>query len=232
MSGTAIVLRVISVILVGYLLGSIPFGLLIGRRVGVDVRQTGSGKTGATNVMRSAGIGPGLLVAFGDALKGAVPVLISQHWLASPAALGIHNTNIGPLAAAAAGLASIAGHNYSIYIGFKGGRGVATTGGMALAIATPAALIALIFLIVPIVLTRYVSLGSMIAAASLPLIELVLMKTGTVGYDGPASFFALLVAAIAILFSHHDNIQRLMAGTERQIGKKVPAQQSRPTPAN
>lgn len=209
-------------VLVGYLLGSIPFGLLIGRRAGVDVRQTGSGKTGATNVMRSVGLGPGLLVAVGDTAKGVAAVLIAQHILASPAALGPTYANLAPWAAAAAALAAVAGHNYPIYVGFKGGRGVATTGGIALALALTGTLIGAVFFVVPILITRYVSLGSIIGAAVLPFTYLIALKLGIEqGSGGLPTFLALLIAGIAIIVSHNDNIKRLLAGTERKFGEKA-----------
>jgi acyl phosphate:glycerol-3-phosphate acyltransferase len=216
----SVVLRFLGVIIIGYLLGSIPFGLLIGQRAGVDVRRTGSGKTGATNVLRSVGLGAALLVAAGDVAKGAVPVLIAQLILATPSSFGTY-ANLAPWAAAFAGLAAIAGHNYPIYVKFKGGRGVATTGGMALALAFPATLISLVFFAVPIAITRYVSLGSMIGAVAVAFAELVFIKLGVVSGDvGWPSFFALLVAAIVIIASHRDNIQRIINGTERKLGEK------------
>src|SRR5215469_10635029 len=101
----SVVLRFLGVIIIGYLLGSIPFGLLIGQRAGVDVRRTGSGKTGATNVLRSVGLGAALLVAAGDVAKGAVPVLIARHILATPSAFGSY-ANLAPWAVAFAGLAA------------------------------------------------------------------------------------------------------------------------------
>ena len=218
------IVHCLSAVLVGYLLGSIPFGLLIGRRAGVDVRQVGSGKTGATNVMRSVGLTQGLLVAVGDTAKGAAAVLIAQHILASPAALGAAYANLAPWAAAAAALAAVAGHNYPVYIGFKGGRGVATTGGIALALALTGTLIGFFFFLVPIVLTRYVSLGSIIGAAVLPFTYLIALKLGIEnGSGGLPTFLALVIAGIAIIASHRDNIKRLQAGTERKFGEKASA---------
>jgi acyl phosphate:glycerol-3-phosphate acyltransferase len=218
----SVVLRFLGVIIIGYLLGSIPFGLLIGQRAGVDVRRTGSGKTGATNVLRSVGLGAALLVAAGDVAKGAIPVLIAQLILATPSSFGAY-ANLAPWAAALAGLAAIAGHNYPIYVNFKGGRGVATTGGMALALAFPATLISAVFFAVPIAITRYVSLGSMIGASAVVFAELVFIKLGIVSGDtGWPTFFALLIAAIVIIASHRDNIQRIISGTERKLGEKSP----------
>ncbi len=217
----SMLVRFLAVIIIGYLLGSIPSGLLVGQRAGVDVRRIGSGKTGATNVLRSVGLGAALLVAVLDVAKGAIPVLIARLILATPSSFGAY-ANLAPWAAALAGLAAIAGHNYPIYVNFKGGRGVATTGGVALALAFPAALVAIVFFVVPIAITRYVSLGSMIGAIAVAFAELVFIKLGVVsGSDGWPTFFALLIAAIVIVVSHRDNIQRIFSGTERKLGEKA-----------
>lgn len=211
----------------GYLLGSIPFGIIVGRQYGVDVRKTGSGKTGATNMLRSAGLVPALLVALGDVLKGAIPVLLARYVIASPHALGAQHVTWSAWITGLTGLAAVAGHNYPIYVGFKGGRGVATTAGIALALAFPATVIAMPFFFLPIILTRYVSLGSMIGACSLPLAEFILYKAGVVSpLDGPALTVTLAIAAIAIVVSHRDNIERLRTGTERKLGEKA-----KPSPA-
>lgn len=214
-----IALRFIIAILVGYLLGSIPSGMIVGRAFGVNVRQMGSGKTGATNVLRSAGWKAGLIVALADVLKGVIPVLLAQH---------LFGRGLAPVQtawmAALAGLAAIIGHMYPIYVGFKGGRGVATTGGMGLALAWPAALLAFVCLIIPVAITRYVSLGSIIGASVLPFIYLggsALVEHGHLTGGNWAVFLALLVAGIIIDVSHHDNIQRLLHGTERRLGEKA-----------
>jgi acyl phosphate:glycerol-3-phosphate acyltransferase len=207
-----------------YLLGSIPTGLIVGQRLGIDVRQSGSGKTGATNMLRNAGWGAAIIVAMGDVVKGILPVLLAQHILTPPDAFVPANASASAWIAGLAGLAAIAGHNYPIYAGFKGGRGVATTGGVALALAFPAAMFAAFFLFIPIILTRYVSLGSMLGALSLPLFEFLLTLTGIFGISrasGMPTAAILLIAAITIVYSHRDNIQRLISGTERRIGEKA-----------
>ncbi len=217
-------LRVILALVAGYLLGSIPSGLLIGRALGIDVRATGSGKTGATNVLRSAGWGAGLSVALADILKSIVAITLAQHLFAPPSA---PFTAVGSAwVAALTGLAVIVGHNYPIYVGFKGGRGVATTGAMMLALSWPVALVALIFFIIPIAYTRYVSLGSMVGAMSAPFLFLlyakfVLAHGGAVPpYTWP-NFFAFLVAGVAVLLTHRDNIQRIRQGNERRLGERA-----------
>ncbi len=203
---------------IGYFLGSIPSGLIVGTYFGVDVRQTGSGKTGATNVLRSAGWKAGLIVATADALKGAIPVLLAQHLIGR----GTTPTQAAWIAAVA-GLAAIIGHTFPIYVGFKGGRGVATMGGMALALALPVALLDLVFFIPPIAITRYVSLGSIIGATVLPFLFLSFQRIAhghLIGSDF-ATFVALLIGAVIIDVLHRDNIQRIINGTERKLGEKA-----------
>jgi len=224
---SAVILRFILVCVVGYFIGSIPFGLIIGSFYGIDVRNSGSGKTGATNMLRNAGPLPALGVAVGDAAKGAIPVLLAQHLLATPHSLDTY-ANLTPWIAGFGGLSAILGHNYPIYVGFRGGRGVASTGGMALAIAFPASMVALVVFVAIIATTRYVSLGSMVGAVTLPLVEWFFTQNhlANTDSDGTAYTVILLIAAISIIFSHHDNIQRLMTGTERRLGEK-----SKPVPS-
>lgn len=216
-----LVMRLILAVVVGYLLGSIPSGVIVGRFLGIDVRQTGSGKTGATNVLRSAGWKAGLVVVVADALKGAIPVLLAQHAIAAPSA--IHNPTATAWIATAAGLAAVLGHTFPIYVGFKGGRGVATTGGMALALNPAAALLSLLVFVPPIVITRYVSLGSIVGASLLPFVYLGLSALTQYGLTGAnwATFMGLLIAGIAIDVLHRDNIQRIRNGTERRLGEKA-----------
>ena len=211
-------LHFILAMVIGYLLGSIPSGIIVGSFLGIDVRQSGSGKTGATNVLRSAGWKAGLIVVVADALKGALPVLLAQHVIGR----GIDPTATAWMATFA-GLAAVLGHTYPIYVGFKGGRGVATTGGMALALNLPAALLALVVFILPVVITRYVSLGSIVGASLLPFIYLggVAILNHTVSGATWATFVALLAAAITIDLLHRDNIERIMNGTERRLGEKT-----------
>jgi glycerol-3-phosphate acyltransferase PlsY len=215
-------LQALAALVIGYLLGSIPFGLIFGSLVGVDVRTMGSGKTGATNVLRSAGPGAGIAVAICDALKGAIPVLLAAHTLATPAQVG---ATLSPWIVGATGLAAVVGHNYPMYVGFKGGRGVATTGGMALALAWTPTLLVMPFFILPIAITRYVSLGSIIGATVLPFMYLAYSWLTQYGHQldqgNLAIFLTLLIAAAAIDVSHKDNIARIRAGTERRLGEKA-----------
>jgi glycerol-3-phosphate acyltransferase PlsY len=197
------------VIIVGYGFGSVPSGVLVGRIAGFgDPRARGSGKTGATNILRTMGPGAAVAVAASDILKGAIPVLLARSVIFPGQ----------PWAEVLAGMAAIVGHNYSIFIRFAGGRGVATGTGASLAIQPVVALLGTIFFVVPIILTRYVSLGSIVAAASLPVIDAIFVATGRDSF--PHLVFYVFTAAF-VIYSHHDNVARLLAGTERKLGQKA-----------
>ena len=197
---------------VGYLLGAIPIGLIVGRLVGrVDLRDHGSRRTGTTNALRVLGPLPAAIVLLLDIAKGAAAVFAGA-WLAGGSSV--------ELAAAVAGAAAIGGHTWSVFIGFGGGRGVATAGGALLAM-TPLT----IAVVVPIMLaiawaTRYVSLASIIGAIVAPI------ATGSLALAGLASREAValsVAAALLIVVRHADNIDRLRRGTERRLGQSEPA---------
>ena len=196
-------------VLAGYLLGSVPVGLLVGRLVGgVDLRDYGSRRTGATNATRTLGAGWGALVLLLDLAKGVAAVLLART---------LFDGDASGWVVAAAGLAAVAGHNWSVFIRFTGGRGVATTGGGLLALS-PLAVVA----VVPLMLaigwrTRYVSLASLAGAAGAALMTgaLALADIGS----WPAFGYALLAGTL-VFASHGDNIVRLRAGTERRIGER------------
>jgi glycerol-3-phosphate acyltransferase PlsY len=215
-----LILRFLLAAAIGYFLGSIPSGLIVGSFFGVNVRQSGSGKTGATNVLRSAGWKAGLIVVTADALKGAIPVLLAQHLIGRGP--GITATETAWMAGIA-GLAAIVGHTFPIYVGFKGGRGVAPFGGMCLALALGPTLLTLLFFLIPIAITRYVSLGSIIGATALPFLFLSWQRVRNGHFTGAdlATFVVLLIAAIIIDVLHRDNIQRLLNGTERKLGDRA-----------
>lgn len=201
-------MRPLLVIIIAYMLGSIPFGYLIVRRkVGDDIRQSGSGGTGATNVSRRAGKAAGVLTLVLDALKGSAAMIIAQ--------LLVPPTTFGWLIAAAA-IATIAGHIFPVWLGFRGGKGVATGVGVFLVIAPVAVLCAGVVFVVVVALTRYVSLGSIIAALMIPLF--VWLQSLWARSD-----LSVLVAAIAgallIVFAHRANIARLATGTESKFGR-------------
>lgn len=199
------------VILVSYLIGSIPFGYLIVRgKVGDDIRQSGSGGTGATNVSRRAGRAAGVLTLVLDALKGVVAVLVARALF----------PGVGPYAdwlAAVAGIAAIVGHIFPVWLRFRGGKGVATGVGVFFVLAPVALLCAGVLFVAIVALTRYVSLGSIIAAVTIPLF----VWLQAVFVEPVADLRPLLTAAITgaalILFAHRGNLGRLARGTESQI---------------
>ena len=191
-----------AVILAAYLLGSIPFALILARRWGSDLRAVGSGNVGATNVMRASGVRAGVLVAILDMSKGAASV-----WLAGRMSDG------APLPAAA-GLAAIIGHIYPVWLRFRGGKGVATACGV-FSILTPLAVPpALAIFAAAVWLTKYISLGSVLASMALPPIAYAL------GSPAPAVIAAAAAAAF-IVFRHRSNHVRLLTGTERRVGTRA-----------
>ena len=211
--------KFISVILIGYLLGSIPFGVIISRLTAKkDLRAYGSGKTGATNVLRTAGKKAAFLVVVTDLLKGIVPVVIAGY-IFGDKLLVINNFGIGAdLAQVFAGLAAIAGHNWSIFLNFKGGRGVATFFGGLVALCPPAALIGGEVLLSSAGLTRFASFGSILGVVT----AYVVLVPLTVVYHFPLAYLGYaLIGSLTIIIMHKDNIIRLISGTERKIGDKA-----------
>jgi glycerol-3-phosphate acyltransferase PlsY len=196
--------------LLGYLLGAIPFGLIIGRATrGIDLREYGSHRTGATNALRTLGARLAALVLVLDVAKGVAAVVLARILFADDPQV--------EWAAAVAGFAAIVGHNWSIFIRFTGGRGVATSSG-----ALGAMSIWTVVILVPIVLavmwrSRYVSLGSVTGALLAPVITTILWAFGAASVQ--AIVYAL-AAGILVTVAHSDNIARLRAGTERKIGQK------------
>lgn len=185
-----------------YLLGAVPVGVLVSRRVaGVDVRAHGSGNTGTANVMRVAGWGAGLTVMLSDISKGALPVL-AAGWFGLP-----------PLWGAAGALAAVVGHNWSIFLRGRGGKGVATTAGAILVLAPEAALILYGIWIVLVLLTRYSSVGSLAALISGPILVRLMRQ------PEEAYVFSLAAAALGI-FRHRANIARLLQGKENKIMRR------------
>lgn len=193
------------VVVGGYLIGAIPSGVLVGRLRGVDPRSGGSGRTGTTNAIRTLGPGLAALVAALDVGKGIAAVLLAN-------ALGP-----APWAGALAGVAAVIGHVRSVFIGFHGGRGVATGGGAMLVLAPLAILVAIPELITIIATTRLVSLASLSAATTVAIVTIVLYLVGWAGVE-------VVVAAVAIgvivVIAHFDNIGRLLDGTERRFGRE------------
>ena len=195
-----------------YFIGSIPSGYLIARSQGVDIRQHGSRNIGATNVLRVMGKKWGYLVFLCDSSKGFLAVklgfLIAAHSLQSPV--------LGEVIAA---IACILGHNYTLWLGFKGGKGIATSGGVILALFPIAVICCIAFVwVIVFYSSKYVSLASIAAAVALPFsVFLFVPKTGTEFWV--VFGFSLLVCVLAV-WRHHSNIVRLMNGTETRFGKK------------
>jgi glycerol-3-phosphate acyltransferase PlsY len=203
-------MTLIIVVIVAYLLGSIPFGYLIVRKkVGADIRETGSGGTGATNVSRRAGKAAGVLTLVLDALKGAVAVEWARV-LAGPS----------PRAdwiITAAAIAVIVGHIFPVWLGFRGGKGVATGVGVFLMLVPIALLCAGVLFVAIVFFTRYVSLGSIVAAATIPLFVYLQSVFVTPIADLRPLLTAAIVGALLIIFAHRGNIGRLASGAEARF---------------
>jgi len=197
-------------VITAYLLGSIPTGYLVAKAKGVDIRAVGSGNIGATNVFRILGKPAGLLVLVIDGLKGFMACawavdFIARHW--GSATVDVEYLRI------AAGLAVVLGHNYTCWLGFKGGKGIATSGGALAALVPWAFIIILLVFIIVFAISRIVSLGSIAAAASLPIATWLTRGT-------PTMILVTTLMALLAIYKHKANIQRLMNGTESRIGKK------------
>jgi glycerol-3-phosphate acyltransferase PlsY len=197
-------LQELSLVFIAYLIGSIPFGLLISRAVGrVDIRQHGSGNIGTANVLRIMGKRAAALTLVGDLLKGFLPVL---------AALLLGGSEF---LVAGVGMAAVLGHNWSIYLRFTGGKGVATSFGVLVAMTPLPALFGLLVWIAVLLVFRYTSLAALTASVCIPAV--IFLSSGF----GPYFVFSL-VAALLIFIRHQDNIKRIFAGTEHRVGQRVP----------
>jgi acyl phosphate:glycerol-3-phosphate acyltransferase len=188
-------------VLAAYLMGSIPFAQLLSKRRGIDLRRVGSGNVGASNVLRTLGVRPAVLAMMLDAVKGTVAVLIAQRL-----------TN-GVAAPVAAGLASMIGHVYPVWLRFRGGKGVATAAG-AFAVLTPvAAVVAVGAFLLTVAVTRFISVGSMVAALTL--------AAWAIASDAPSIVgIGAAIGAALVLIGHRANVLRLVAGTERRVGQR------------
>ena len=188
---------------IGYLLGSMPNGYLAGRWLkGIDLRQCGSGSTGATNVLRNVGKAPALVVFLLDVGKGALAVLLAKSF------------GLNDWVQVLAGLAALAGHIWPVWLGWKGGKAVATGLGMFLGLAWPVGLACFGLFMAVICISRIVSLSSVVAAIGLPVLMVLAGDSG-------ASITVSLVAMLLVLWRHRSNIERLIAGTEPKIGQKA-----------
>jgi acyl phosphate:glycerol-3-phosphate acyltransferase len=221
-----IIAKFVYVILVGYLLGAIPWGVIISRRNSkVDIRQYGSGKTGTTNVLRTSGSKAAATVLFLDLMKGSLAVIVAGLIFGNEL-LVVGDFGLGTLIAQViAALAAVAGHNWSVFLGFRGGRGVATFFGGLAALCPPAAIVGGEVFVVSAGFTRYASLGSILGAVS----AYVILVPLTIIQGFPLEYILYaLIGGLVIIVMHRDNINRLVAGTELKIGQKALKADSEP----
>lgn len=197
-------------ILVGYVVGSTPFGYIAGRMKGIDIREHGSKNIGSTNVLRVLGKGIGYPVFALDVLKGVVPVLLARIYAQDVEPVG--------LVPALTSVATILGHNYTFWLGFKGGKGIATSAGALLPIMPFTILAAVTLWVVTFLTTRYVSLGSIVAALTLPA-SFLIQGVSTGAWNWPLLGLASLIGGLAV-FKHRANIERLRRGTENKFERK------------
>ncbi|MDQ6656311.1 MAG: glycerol-3-phosphate 1-O-acyltransferase PlsY [Verrucomicrobiota bacterium] len=202
------------VLLIGYLLGSIPFGYLAGKLSGIDVRQHGSGNIGATNVLRVLGKPWGFGVFFADALKGFAAVRIAL-WLVSVSAVAHESTELFGIFAA---IACVAGHSFPVWLRFKGGKGVATSAGSLFGIVPIAATTVFLVWLVVFLTTRYVSVASIAGALALPLVVGVLIRLH-MSHSVVLLYFSAAMTAL-VVWRHRSNISRLLAGTEQRFTRR------------
>jgi acyl phosphate:glycerol-3-phosphate acyltransferase len=189
---------------VGYLIGAIPSGVLVGRMRGVDPRASGSGRTGTTNALRALGPRWAAAVAAMDVAKGIIAVLVGA---------AVASSEWG---APVGGVAAVIGHVRSVFIGFGGGRGVATGGGALVVLVPLGILVALVEMGIIVWRTRLVSLGSLMAAVTVPLVAAALYAAGWIGIEPLVGAAAI---GVVVVIAHADNIARLRAGTERRLGR-------------
>ena len=189
-----------------YAMGAIPFGVIIGKLTrGIDIRDFGSGNIGASNVLRILGTGPAVMVFFFDTAKGLAAVVL------------MNALRLGPYWVVAGAMLSVLGHTFSVFLNFKGGKGVATSLGVIVGLNPVIAAIAFGLWVFLVAVTRYISIASIVATISVPL-EMIFWKSMNV----PVPYQVLAsVAALAILLKHTSNVKRLLNGTEARVGQKV-----------
>ncbi len=194
-------MKVILLSALSFLLGSIPTGLLVARSRGIDLRNIGSGNIGATNVLRSAGRREALLTLLGDVLKGALPVI----------AAGYYQT--GTLYEGLIGLCAVLGHDFSVFLRFRGGKGVATSLGVLGVYSPQTGLVTIIIWLMTVILTKYSSLGALISFGLLPLSMFI--------FDSPEKLIVAFSISVLIFWKHRTNITRLINGSEPKVGRKA-----------
>jgi glycerol-3-phosphate acyltransferase PlsY len=222
-------LKYVACVALGYLLGSIPCGVLVAKRfANLDILELGSKSTGTTNVLRTAGRKAAIIVFVGDLLKGALAVLFAQI-IMSNSYLAVGSFGFGKeFGMVLAALAAVVGHNWSVFLKFRGGRGVTTYFGGMMALSWPTALLGGELFIISAFTTRFVSLGSIIAVVSTYALMILLI----VFYNWPLEFLLYaLIGTIVIIIMHRGNINRLLTGNERRLGEKAEELQE-PTPGD
>jgi glycerol-3-phosphate acyltransferase PlsY len=198
-----------AVVVGAYLLGSVSWSYLVVKaREGKDVRTVGSGNAGATNVLRAAGKGPAVIVLLLDVTKGVLAVMVARILQAAPPVVG------------AAAVAVVLGHVFPVFLGFRGGKGVATSAGALGALAPAALLVALLVFAAVVAWKRYVSLGSMVAAASMPLLAWIGQRLGWIAGDDPWTIAASAAIALIVIGKHRSNLRRLWQGVEPRLGER------------
>jgi acyl phosphate:glycerol-3-phosphate acyltransferase len=185
-----------------YLVGSIPFAYLLSRQQGIDLRRTGSGNVGASNVLRTTGLRAAVLAMVLDGIKGTIAVVLAQLLSA------------GVVTSVAAAFASIVGHVYPIWLRFRGGKGVATAAGAFVVLAPDALGVASCVFVIAVIATRFISVGSIAGALTLAIVAAFSDVPGVIAIGATAS-------TVIIIYRHRDNLVRLVSGTERRIGQRV-----------
>jgi len=197
------ILDALPFVVAGYLLGSVPTGWLLARARGVDIQRVGSGNIGATNVLRSLGVGPAIVVALLDPVKGAAATLL-------PLAFGANEWTV-----AASGFAAVLGNDFSVFLRFRGGKGIATTTGVFLVVNPMAATAAMVLGLFTIAIGRLVSLGSMVAIVAATMFVLASRVY-------PPSDLILALGLVALgVYKHRNNLRRLAKGSERRLGERA-----------
>lgn len=194
-------MKIVLLSLAGFLIGSIPTGQIIARSRGIDLQQAGSGNIGATNVLRTTGRLPAFFTLIGDMIKGIMAVLLARYF------------EVGILYEGMIGIMAVLGHNFSIFLNFRGGKGVATSLGALIVYAPLAGLATIVLWLVTVLITRYSSLGAIISFSLLPLTVLL--------FDAKEKLPISVLMSIILLMRHRDNIGRLIQGTESKVGKKA-----------
>ena len=194
-------MKIIFLSIAAFIIGSVPTGILIARSRGIDLKQTGSGNIGATNVLRTTGKWPAVFTLFGDILKGAATILLARHFGA------------GVLFEGVIGIFSILGHDFSVFMKFKGGKGVATSLGVLSIYSPHTALFTIILWLLTVLITKYSSLGALVSFGFLPVIMIL--------FDTREKFPIALIMTLMIFIMHRENISRLAGGTELKVGKKI-----------